>query len=107
MLYGCAQKQIRVALDLIGIKQESSQVATLIVTDEKEAAGKAFEEISRLVRGEHDDLVLELSDEKMVCIRELFGISDLELTTKLEDNGEKNALSNLVIEHVALLVTQR
>jgi len=107
LLYACAQRQIRVALGLIGIKQSSSEIAVLIITDEKSAAEQAFEEISRLVLGERDDAVLELSDEKMVCIRRLFGISDTELATKLEDYGEKEALSDFVIEHIALLVTQR
>jgi len=107
LLYACAQRQIRVALSVIGIKQSSSEIAVLIITDEKGAAEKASEEVTRLVLGERDDTVLELTDEKIVRVKRLFGISEKELATKSEDHGEMEALSDLVIEHIALLVTQR
>jgi len=43
----------------------------------------------------------------MANVRKLFGISDTELAAKLDEDGEKKAVSDLVIEHIALLVTQR
>lgn len=107
LLYASAQRQIRVALDLIGIKQSSSKIAVLVIADKKSVAEKSLEKVSRLVSGKRDDDVLDLSKEKMTYVRRLFSISDTELTAKLEENGEKKALSDLVIEHVALLVTQR
>jgi hypothetical protein len=42
----------------------------------------------------------------MEDVRKLFGISDTELAAKLDGDGKK-AVSDLVIEHIALLVTQR
>jgi len=58
--------------------------------------------------GERDDKVLELTDEKFEGIKRLFGVSDLEIEAKLRGKGlEKEALVNLIIEHVALLATQR
>ncbi len=63
---------------------------------------------SELMMGERDDSVVELTDGKVKGIRELFGISDLELEAKLEKEGfEKEALIDLVIEHMALVATQR
>ncbi|TET20741.1 hypothetical protein E3J74_02120 [Candidatus Bathyarchaeota archaeon] len=74
----------------------------------KQGANAALEIVSQLMPGERDDSVLELIDEKVEDIRRLFGISDLELEAKLEKKGlEKEALIDLVIEHVALLVTRR
>jgi len=107
ILYASAQRQIRVALDLIGIKKDSSKIAALIVTDEERVARKSLEEVSKLVPGKRDDAVLDLSNEKVVHVRRLFDISDMELAVKSEEDGEEKALSDLVIEHVALLVTQR
>ena len=107
LLFASAQGQISAAFKLIGVKKESSQVAVVVVADEKEQAEKAVREISALIGGKRDDSVLELSDEKIPLVRRLFAISDAEFESKLGDDGEKKALSDLVIEHVALLAVQR
>jgi len=58
--------------------------------------------------GERGDNVLELTDDKFEGIKRLFGVSDLEIGAKLRREGlEKEALVDLVIEHVALLATHR
>jgi KEOPS complex subunit Cgi121 len=108
LLYASAQRQITKAVDLLGIKPESPHIAVLVVSETKQGIDTALEIVSQLMPGERDDDVLELTDEKVKDIRGLFGISDLELEAKLEKKGlEKEALIDLVIEHVALLVTQR
>ena len=107
LLYASAQRQIRIALNLIGIRQNLSKIAVLVVADDKSVIAKSLIKISKLVPGKRDDSVLDLSKEKTVHIRRLFSISDTELAAKLEEGGERKALSDLVIEHVAILVTQR
>lgn len=107
LLYASAQRQIKVALNVIGIRQNSPDIAVLVVANEKVLAQKSLAAVSRLISCKRDDGVLDLTRGKMVHIRKLFGISDIELATKLENNDEKIALSDLVIEHIALLVTQR
>ena len=107
LLFASAQGQISSAFELIGVRKESSQVAVVVVADEKEQAEKSVREVSVVIGGKRDDSVLELSDEKMPRVRRLFGISDVELGARSGDDGEKKALSDLVIEHVALLAVQR
>jgi len=108
LLYASAQRQIRKAVELLGIKPETSQVAVLLLAKRRETIEKALKVISNLIRGERADEILELTKEKFKAIKELFGISDLELESKLAEEGlEKQALKDLVIEHVALLATQR
>ncbi len=107
LLYASARRQIKVALDLVGIEPGSSQIAVLIVADKKSLAASSLAEVSSLIHGRRGDEVLDMSKEKIALIRRLFNISDVELAAKLEANGEEKALSDLVIEHVALLVTQR
>ena len=107
LLFASAQRQIRRAMELIGIKPKSSCVAVLIVDEEKGKASATLEAISGIHFGERDDSVLDLTNEKIENIRELFKVSDLELKAKLEKEGlEKEALLDLVIERTALLVTQ-
>ena len=51
---------------------------------------------------------MEFSKDKIDGLMKLFGISKLELEAKTEKKGaEKEALLDLVIEHMALLVTLR
>ena len=108
LLYASAQRQISKAIDLLGIKPESPQIAVLVIAKTLKEASSALETVSKLVSGERDDSILELTEGKIESIRRLFDISDLELESKLERKGlEKEALVGLVIEHVALLATQR
>jgi tRNA threonylcarbamoyladenosine modification (KEOPS) complex Cgi121 subunit len=107
LLYVSAQRQIRKAVDMLGINPHSSQVAVLVIAETKREADVALEAVSKLISGERDDGVLELTDEKFKGIKKLFGVSDLEIDAKLRKEGlEREALVDLVIEHVALLATQ-
>lgn len=108
LLYASAQRQIKKAVGLLGIKPTSSNVAVLILAETELKANKALEDVSNMISGKRDDSILDLSDEKFVGIKKLFGISELELSTELERKGmERKALTDLVIEHVALLALQR
>ena len=107
LLYASAQRQIKKSVDMLGIKRDSSQVAVLIIAENKQGIDDCLKVVSRLMSGERDDGVLELTDKKIEGIKKLFGISDLEIEAKLRRKGlEKEALVDLVIEHVALLATQ-
>jgi len=108
LLFASAQRQIKKAVELLGIKPESSQVAVLVIAETQQKATATLNIISKIISGERDDSVLELADEKLEGIKRLFNISDLELKAKLKKEGlEKEALIDLVIEHAALLATQR
>lgn len=109
LLYASAQRQIREAVKLIGINPHSRKVAVVIVADTRSGASSLLGMVSALLKGGiRDDGVLQLTDDKVEGIKRLFEISDIELKAKVEkEDGEKEALMDLVIEHVALLVTQR
>jgi KEOPS complex subunit Cgi121 len=106
MLYASAQRQIRKAIDLIGIKPDSANVAAVIVGESPSSVKAVFSAVSKCVGAEPDDTVLELSKEKMRSIRRAFGISEKELETVMEKNNAEQALVDLVIERMALLSTQ-
>ncbi len=107
LLYASAQRQIRKAMELLGIKSETSEIALLIIGENSETVKSALPIISASVNVQHDDTVLELSEEKKRIIQKTFGISDLELKTVMKKDGLEEALTNLVIERMALLATQR
>ena len=108
LLFASAQRQITKAVELLGITRESSQVVALIIAESRQGAIETLENVSKLIPGERDDSVYEFSDEKSETVRNLFLISDLELSSKLKGAGfEREALIDLVIERIALLAIQR
>ncbi|MGB9135614.1 MAG: KEOPS complex subunit Cgi121 [Candidatus Bathyarchaeia archaeon] len=107
LLYASAQGQISSALELIGVKKGSSRVAVVVLADGKGEVERALRDVSALIGGKRDDDVLELADEKVEGVMRLFGISDVELGARCESGEKKKALSDLVIEHVALLAVER
>jgi tRNA threonylcarbamoyladenosine modification (KEOPS) complex Cgi121 subunit len=108
LLYASARRQIKDALNLMGIKSSTQKVAVLIFAKTSEQAKTVLRAVSRLLGGALDDSAIKLTDDKTAGLMRFFNISALELEAKLERNGlEKQALSDLIIEHVALLVTKR
>jgi len=108
LLYASAQRQIKKAVELLGIKPSSSRVAVVILAETEAKSKEISETVSHITSGKRDDSVLELISEKFDGIRRLFCISESELNAKLARKGmERKALTDLVIEHVALLAIQR
>ena len=107
MLYASAQRQIRKAMDLMGIKPNSEAIAVLVLGEKANDVEAALKTIAEIVDGQRDDTVLGLSQEKIQAIRKAFNISDAELEAVVKGNDLEQALINLVIERVALLATER
>jgi tRNA threonylcarbamoyladenosine modification (KEOPS) complex Cgi121 subunit len=107
MLYASAQRQIRKAMGVLGIKPCSSDIAVLIIGEKSEIVESALSMVSKHVHAQLDDTVLELSEEKATIIRKTFGISDIELKSVIKRDDLENAFIDLVLERMALLATQR
>jgi tRNA threonylcarbamoyladenosine modification (KEOPS) complex Cgi121 subunit len=106
ILYASAQRQIRKAIDLMGVKCSSANVAVVVIGESAESVESFLSAVSKRVGENSDDDVLELSKEKVHGIREAFGITETELETVMEKINGGQALVDLVIERVALLSTQ-
>jgi len=108
LLYASARRQIKQAVKLMGIKPNTTSVAVLILAETQEQTSAVLEFVSQLLGGKRDDSVIDLTDDKIADISKFFNITSIELEAKVERKGlEKQALTDLVIEHMALLVTQR
>jgi len=107
LLYASTQRQIKKAVGMLGIKQNSSEIAALIITENRRQKNNYLHLVSKIIPGERDDSVLELTSKKIENIKNLFKISDLEFEARLEKEGlEKEALTDLIIERMALLGTK-
>jgi KEOPS complex subunit Cgi121 len=106
MLYASAQRQIQKALQLMGVKRDSANVAVVISGDSADAVEALLSAVSKRIDQEPDETVLDVSSEKALGIREAFGVTEKMLETVMDRNDGEKALVNLVIERVALLSTQ-
>jgi len=108
LLYASAQRQIKDAVRLLGIKPNTNRVAVLILAENPREGSAILKTVSKLLGAKKDDSVVDLTDGKVADLKRLFKISHIELEAKKERRGaEKQALTDLVIEHMALLVAQR
>ena len=108
LLYAAAERQIRNAVQLLGVREDTAKVAVVVLAESKDEVVKALDKVSSIIQAEEDENILEIDDKKFETIKKLFNVSDLELEAKLERKGlEKEALKDLIIERVALLVTRR
>jgi tRNA threonylcarbamoyladenosine modification (KEOPS) complex Cgi121 subunit len=106
MLYASAQRQIKKAIDFMGVKCDSANVATVIIGESPDSVKVVLSAVSKRIGAEPDETVLELSRKKAQRIREAFGITEKELEAVMEKNNADQALVKLVIERMALLSTR-
>jgi len=107
MLYASAQHQIRKATETLGVKPRMASMAIVVVGEKAETVKSALSRIPSQISAQMDEAVLELTDEKAAKIQKTFGITGEELESVARKYGFEEALVNLVIEHMALLSTDR
>jgi tRNA threonylcarbamoyladenosine modification (KEOPS) complex Cgi121 subunit len=105
-LYASAQRQIKKALDFIGLKPDSANVAVMVIGDDVDSVETGFSAIAERISAERDDAVLELSEAKTSRIQRAFDVSEAELGAVSSSGDVEQALVDLVLERVALLSTR-
>jgi len=106
MLYASAQRQIRKAIELVGVKAGCSDIAVIVVGEKLGSVEAAVSEISRFLGKKTDEHVLDLSTVKMLAIRKSFMITEEELAVVTKDGDAQRGLVDVVVERMALLSTK-
>jgi tRNA threonylcarbamoyladenosine modification (KEOPS) complex Cgi121 subunit len=106
MLYTSAQRQIKKAIEFIGVKSGCADVAVVAVGETAEAVEAAVTSVSTHFCRETDEHVLGLSHAKTQEIRRAFMITEKELAVVTKEGDAERALVDLVIERMALLSTR-
>jgi KEOPS complex subunit Cgi121 len=107
VLFASAQRQIKKAIELIGVKKTSVNVGAVVISGSVQATRSAVSAISKCVGAESDEAVLELSKQKTQRIKRAFKISEAELETAGAKGNSEQALVDAVVERMALLSTQQ
>ncbi|MFA5571959.1 MAG: KEOPS complex subunit Cgi121, partial [Candidatus Bathyarchaeia archaeon] len=104
MLFASAQRQIQKAIEHIGIKPASSNLAVVIVGCDFQHITTQLVALSELFSSSSDESVLEITPAKQQKIRSTFQIGDEEIILLKEP--PQQSIVALVIERMALLSTQ-
>jgi KEOPS complex subunit Cgi121 len=108
LLYASGQRQISKAIKLIGLKQNTSEVAAAFLTATPEEAEKMEAKISKTVPGVRDDSVLGLQEWKVEPLINAFEVTGQELEAVANDTESTwESLLKIIIERSALLATNR
>jgi tRNA threonylcarbamoyladenosine modification (KEOPS) complex Cgi121 subunit len=105
-LYASSQRQIKKAIDFIGLKPNTPNVAVLVLGGDADSVKAGVWSIAKLIGAEQDETVLELSEAKTKRIRAAFDVSDAEFEAVSSRSDPGQALVDLVVERVALLSTR-
>ena len=105
-LYASGQRQIKKAIDLIGLKPDSANIAALLIGDDSASVKNGFSAVAAHMGIESDDTVLSFSEAKRKQIRRIFDVSNEELEAVTPSLNSEKALVDLIIERVALLSTR-
>lgn len=108
LLYASGQRQISKAIDMIGLKQVTSEIAVAFVTANKEDVKGIEATISKIIPGKRDDRVLGFREKKVGHLIETFGITDVELEAVSKNRKSRwESLVAIIVEKTALLAIKR
>jgi KEOPS complex subunit Cgi121 len=108
LLYASGQRQINIAIEMVGIKLTTSRVAVLIFLSGNEDYNKIEKAVSEIIHGARNDLVLKIEDgDKIKKLKETFHITTLELETiKNKNEALDDALTKAIIERSSILTVK-
>jgi tRNA threonylcarbamoyladenosine modification (KEOPS) complex Cgi121 subunit len=105
-LYASAKRQIKKAIEFIGVKLGSGDIAVVVVGADVASVQAGLYVVAKCLGVEPDDGVLGLSEAKVRRIRGAFDVSDAELQAVSTCGDGSQSLVDLVVERVALLSTR-
>lgn len=104
LLYASTQRQIRDAIQLVGVNDKTRNLAVVVIDGDIESINESATKIRSVVTGEVDDSVLDGWNPEQ--IGELFKIGEEEIQA-MRRKGEslQDSVCKLVLERMAILST--
>ncbi|HDI01066.1 MAG TPA: hypothetical protein ENF78_01355 [Candidatus Bathyarchaeota archaeon] len=101
------QRQISRAIELLGLKPDTVEVAVVFVSDREEGLYEALRAVASALGGEEDDSVLEVEDGKAEELIRAFGLGEAEIRACSRLGPRAEVVKALVVEKVALFMAYR
>jgi len=103
IVYTSAQRQIGLALDIMGVKDQLESIAAVCIDENEKKIRQCLTEVSKRVGGEVSPM-FSPSSEKIRSLMEIFGITDLEMkqfTDETDLVSRSQALSKCIVSRVS------
>lgn len=108
LLYASGQRQIKKAIEMLGVKLNTSKVAVLLIGNNKKTVQSIEKKLPNIMNGIKDNKVLEIiSPKKAERLKQLYDISNLEIEAlSNEDQKLSQIITEIIIEQGALLILE-
>jgi len=103
IVYTSAQRQIGLALDIMGVKDQLASVAAVCIDEDEKKIRQCLTDVSKRV-GEEVSPMFNPSSEKIRSLMETFGITDLEIEQFTDESdlaSRAQALSKCIVSKVS------
>ena len=105
VVHSSAQRQIGLALDLMGVKDKLPSLGVVCIDSDEEKVRKCLIEVSKRV-GEENTPMFSSTGKKLDSLMETFGITDLEIeqfTDATDLKSRTRALSKCIVSKVSMV----
>lgn len=105
LLYASTQRQIEKAIEMLGIRSNTRNVAAIAVGEDRKEVESFIAILGRSV-GTSDDTVLNVTEKKLRSIKQLFDLTQFPIG-EVEEGAETEAVVDVLIEKMALLAVKK
>jgi tRNA threonylcarbamoyladenosine modification (KEOPS) complex Cgi121 subunit len=107
LLYSSAQRQITKAIEMLGYKPTSHNIASLVISLQLDGAVDFSKRISEITRGINDDDVMNVrSLEKLETIKKVFEVGELEMESVRIGTSQadmESAIAKRVLSRISMM----
>ncbi len=108
LLYLSGKRQIRDAIEAIGIKGNMERIALIVIGESYDDVNSTIIDVLNNINGIIDSSFLEFNEDKLKFLRKVFEISDNEINAiKRSDLSLLEIIERLIIERGALIDVQK
>ncbi len=108
LLYATGQRQIKDAINLLGVSKQIRKAAILVLGDSREKIIAFFEKIISLLNGREEEKLLEISSkEKMQQLLNIFKITEEEIYAAMREEDKKEAVVKSILDRISVFAVEK
>ncbi len=108
LLYATAQRQIKDAINILGVSEQTKEVAILVLGETKEKVTTVFKQVVSFLNGKEEENLLEIySKEKFNQLLNTFKIDEEEISAVTMEENEEEAVVKCIIDRISIFAVEK
>jgi len=108
LLYATAQRQIKDAINLLGVSEETKVVAILVLGETEKKVVSAFKQVVDFLNGKEEENLLEIFNEaKLNKLLNTFKISEEEINAVITEESKEEAVVKCIIDRISIFAVEK